>query len=198
MKNNYRETGTTATLDPRDDVRDKSKVRGGDADKEMMKKAEEAGRPGPAHKALEHYVGDWKAEVKCWMEPGGAPDVSQGTARVSWIMNGRFLEEDFRGEIMGKPFRGRTVIGYDNVKRTFQCSWISDMQTSMFTTEGDGENGNKVITLKGTASCPMQERGDIPMKVVLRELGPDRHSLEMFDETEGEEFKTMEILYTRV
>ena len=164
---------------------------------EMMKKAEAAGKPGPGHKALEHFVGSWKAEVKCWMEPGGQPQVSKATAKGSWIMNGRFLQEDFQGEMMGKPFNGRSVYGYDNFKHTFNSVWISDMQTSMFQTEGRGEDANQTIKLQGTASCAATERTDIPMKVVLRILGPDRHTFEMYDCSRGENAKTMEITYTR-
>ena len=64
-----------------------------DADKaEMMKKVEAAGKPGPGHQALNALVGDWKAEVKCWMDPGGSPEVSQGTAQckleVQWPFSG--------------------------------------------------------------------------------------------------------------
>ena len=196
MKRNYDDTGTTATMNPPKGGRSEDGKSG--ADKQaMMKKAEEAGKPGPGHRALEHYVGEWKADVKCWMEPGSPPNVSQGTAKVSWVMNGRFLEEDFRGDMMGKPFRGRTVMGFDNVTQTYRSVWISDMQTSMFVTEGKAENGNKVLTLRGTTSCPMREQGEIPMKLVLRVLAPDKHIFEMFDESQGPNVKTMEITYTR-
>src|SRR5258707_153855 len=78
---------------------------------EMMKKVEAAGTPGPAHKALHALVGDWKAEVKCWMDPSGSPEVTQGTAKAAWTFNGRFLQEDFHGQMMGKPFIGRTLLG---------------------------------------------------------------------------------------
>jgi len=142
---------------------------------------EAAGRPGPAHKALDALVGDWKAEVKCWMEPGSAPEVTQGTAKVSWKFNGRFLQEEFHGQMMGKPFSGQTLIGYDNTKQTFNSVWISDTQTSMFTSEGKGDSGNKVITLEGKASCAFSGRTDVPMKTVLRIDSPDKHVLEMYD-----------------
>ncbi len=164
---------------------------------EMMKKAEAAEAPGPGHKALEHFVGNWKCEVKCWMDPGGQPDVSQATAQADWTMKGRFLEENFQGEMMGKPFHGRTIMGYDNTKQTFNSVWVSDMQTGMFKTEGKGENGNKVITLEGKASCGATGQKDVPMKVVLRVIGPDKHLFEMFDGSKGENTKTMEITYTR-
>ncbi|HTG43373.1 MAG TPA: DUF1579 domain-containing protein [Verrucomicrobiae bacterium] len=169
-----------------------------DADKaEMMKKVEEAGRPGPGHQALEHFVGKWKAEVKCWMEPGGPPHVNSATATGRWILNGRFLVEEFHGEMMGKPFHGQTLLGFDNTKQTFNSVWVSDMQTSMFVSEGKSKGDNKVITLEGKSSCPATNRHDIPMKVVLRVLSPDKHTFEMFDESNGANGKNMEITYTR-
>ena len=163
---------------------------------EMQKKAEAAGTPGPAHKALDALVGNWKAEVKCWQEPGGAPNVSQGTAKTSWILNGRFLEEEFHGEMMGRPFTGRSLIGYDNTKQTFNTVWVSDMQTSMFTSEGRGESGYKVITLEGKATCAATGQKDVPMKSVFRVISPTQHVFEMFDGSRGNA-KTMEITYTR-
>lgn len=160
---------------------------------EMMKKMEEAGRPGIGHKALEPLVGNWKAEVTCWHEPGAAPQVSHGTAKTSWTLNGRFLEEEFRGEMMGKPFEGCYLMGYDNTKQRFQSLWVSDTQTSMFFSEGQGANGNKVITLEGKMNCAATGRKDVVMKTVFRILSQDEHIFEMYDEGN----KTMEIRYTR-
>ena len=196
MKLNYGDTKDTATMNPPKAGRGYEQDKGNADHEEMMRKAEAAGKPGPGHKALEHFVGNWKAEVKCWMEPDGPPHESKGTAKVSWIMKGRFLQEDFAGEMMGKPFQGRSVTGYDNMTQSFNSVWFSDMQTSMFTTQGQGENGNQVITLEGKSSCPATGQTDIPMKVVLRVLGPNKHTFEMFDASRGNA-KTMEITYTR-
>jgi hypothetical protein len=191
MKQDVYDTGSIAG---RTRAEDQSAGRPSDADKqEMMKKMEAAGTPGPGHKALEHFVGNWKAEVKCWHDPSGQPQVSRGTAKASWTLNGRFLEEEFQGEMMGKPFRGRSLMGYDNTKQTFNTVWVSDMQTAMFISEGRGENGNKVITLEGKANCPATGRKDVPMKTVFRVTGPDKHVFEMYDGNT----RTMEITYTR-
>jgi hypothetical protein len=199
MKTEVYDKGATTTTDrPQAGTQsgfDSSKP---DADKaEMMQKVEAAGKPGPGHQALNALEGNWKAEVKCWMDPGGSPEVSQGTAKASWKFNGRFLEEEFHGQMMGKPFTGRTLLGFDNTKQTFNSVWVSDTQTSMFTSEGKGDSGNKVITLEGKASCPATGRKDIPMKTVLRVISPDKHVLEMFDASQGQNAKTMEITYTR-
>jgi hypothetical protein len=192
MKHDVYDTATAT----RPETLDKS-ASGASADKqEMMKKVEAAGAPGPGHKALEHFVGNWKAEVKCWMDPGSPPNISQATAKTSWTMSGRFLEENFQGEMMGKPFRGRTLMGYDNTKQVFNSVWVDDMHTSMFTSEGKGDSGNKIITLEGRTTCPATGRRDIPMKVVLKVISPDKHTFEMFDGSKGNA-RTMEITYTR-
>jgi len=183
-------TGSAAVLERPDDKSGSGKS---DAEKqEMMKKMEAAGTPGPAHKALEAFVGDWKAEVKCFHE-GGAPQVSQGTSKARWTLNGHFLEDEFHGEMMGKPFTGRSLMGYDNIKQTFNTVWVSDMQTAIFTSEGKGENDNKVITLVGKSNCPATGRKDISMKTVFRVLSPDKYVFEMFNDNA----KSMEITYTR-
>ena len=194
MKNDMHDHGTTAV---RERPESKSDYGKSETEKqEIQTKMQAAGSPGPAHKALEPLVGTWRAEVKCWMEPGGSPNVTQGTAKASWILKGRFLEEEFQGEMMGQPFTGRTLLGYDNVKQTFNSVWVSDVQTSIFTSEGRGDNGNKVITLEGKASCAATGRKEIPMKTVLRIISPDSHVFEMFDGSKGNA-KTMEITYTR-
>jgi hypothetical protein len=191
MKHTTDDAGSTAVLDRPENKSGSGKS---DAEKqEMQKKMEAAGTPGPGHKALEAFVGKWKAEVKCWCEPGGSPNVSHGTAKANWILNGHFLEEEFHGEMMGKPFTGRNLMGYDNIKQTFDAVWVSDMQTSMLASEGKGEEGNKVITLHGKGNCPATGRKDIPMKMVFRVISTDSYVLEMFNDGA----KTMEITYTR-
>ena len=163
---------------------------------EIMKKMEAAGQPGPAHQALNDLVGDWKAEVKCWMQPGTPPEVTQGSAQARWTLNKHFLEEDFHGQMMGKPFSGRTLMGFDNTRQTFNSVWVSDSQTSMFVSEGKGENNYKMITLEGKASCAATDRKEVPMKTVLRVIDQNKHVFEMYDSTQGNA-KTMEITYTR-
>jgi Protein of unknown function (DUF1579) len=162
---------------------------------EMMKKAEAAGTPGAAHKALEPLVGNWTAEVKTWMAPDAPPTVTKAAAKSSWIMNGRFVQQEFTGEFMGKPFRGVSLIGYDNTKQKYNNIWIDDMHTSMFTSEGKGENN--AITLEGTYDCPITGGKDLPMKQVLLIVSPDKHVFEMYDPTKAGASKTMEITYTR-
>lgn len=160
---------------------------------ELMQKMQEAGTPGPAHQALGSFVGSWKAEVTCWMDPSEPPNISHGTSTVGWILNKHFIQEDFEGEMMGTPFAGRLIMGFDNTKQKFVSVWVDSFNTSMSTSEGKADTGNKVITLEAKAVCPAKGRKDVPMKHVFRMLSKDKYCLEMFNDGQ----KAMEITYTR-
>ena len=193
MKHEVEDGGATATLDRTSNRGTSPKS---DTNKEdAQKKMEAASTPGPAHKALEPLIGNWKAEVKCFhdKEGQGQGQTSHGTAKVGWVLNGHYLEEEFHGEMMGKKFTGKTILGYDNIRQAYRSVWISDMQTSIFTSEGKAEQGNKVITLEGKSDCPATGRRNFTVKTTYRLLSSDKHVFEMYDEGK----KTMEITYTR-
>jgi hypothetical protein len=140
-------------------------------------------------------LGNWDADVKCWMTPDGAPTRSKGTAQSKWILNGRYVQEEFTGEFMGKPFHGVSLMGYDNMKQKYTSVWVDDVSTIMYVSEGTGNA--KVITLEGKMDCPMTGQKDMMMRQVFRILSPNQHIFEMHDVSKGENSKTMEITYTR-
>jgi hypothetical protein len=164
---------------------------------EMMKKMEAAGKPGPEHKALEALVGDWNAEVKTWMAPDAPPTVNKGTAKSTWAMNGRFVQQEFNGEFMGKPFRGLSFTGYDNTKGKYNSVWLDDMHTSIYKSEGEAGSGGKVISFEGKHDCPLTGEKDKVSKEIYRIISRDKHVFEMHDPSKGANSKTMEITYTR-
>ena len=164
---------------------------------EMMKKAEAAATPGAAHKALDPLVGNWTAEVKCWMAPEGQITVTKATAKSTWVINGRFVQQEFSGEFMGKPFRGIGFTGYDNVRQKYNSVWMDDMSTTMFTSEGVADPDGKVLTFEGDYACAMTGEKHKVFRQIYRILGPDKHVFEMHDPTKGDNSKTLEITYTR-
>jgi hypothetical protein len=193
MKTDVYEHEETATTGHPQGGTKSGSSKGGLNKEEVLRNIQVAGTPGPAHQALDAFAGNWKAEVKCWMEPGGQANVSKATSKTHWILGGRFLEEEFHGEMMGKAFTGRCLLGFDNTKQKFKCVWVDDMNTAIFTSEGKGESGNKVITLEGRSDCAGTGQKDVSMKQVFRVIGPDKHVLEMFNDGN----KSMEITYTR-
>jgi hypothetical protein len=164
---------------------------------ELMKKAEAACTPGPAHEALEPLVGEWNAEVKMWMEPTAPPTISKGTAKSTWALKGRFVQQEFNGEFIGKPFHGISFTGYDNVRQKYRSVWIDDMSTTIVTSEGDADSNGKVLALGGDYACAMTGEKHKQTKQIYRILSRDKHVFEMHDPTRGDNSKVMEITYTR-
>ena len=164
---------------------------------EMMKKAEAACAPGTAHQALEPLIGEWNVEVKTWMAPDAPPNVSRGTAKSIWTLKGRFVQQEFSGELMGQPFHGINFTGYDNVREKYRSVWIDDMSTTMVVSEGEADEEGKVITLGGSYACAMTGEKEKATTQVLRILSRDKHVFEMHDPSRGENSKVMEITYSR-
>jgi hypothetical protein len=164
---------------------------------EMMEKAEAACTPGAAHQALEPLVGDWQAEVKCWTAPDAPPTVTKGAAQSTWALKGRYVQQEFTGEFMGKPFHGIGFTGYDNVRQKYRSVWLDDMSTSMVTSEGEADPAGKVLTLGGSYACAMTGEKNKETKQVYRIVSRDKHIFEMHDPSKGEHSKMLEITYTR-
>jgi hypothetical protein len=122
---------------------------------EMMKKWEEAMTPGPAHKNFEQFVGTWEAETKMWMNgPKGEPAVSKGSAEYKLALGGRYLQQEFSGEMMGQPFNGVGYTGYDNFGKKYVSFWIDNMSTAMSTMEGTMDKEGKTLTMWGKMDEP--------------------------------------------
>jgi hypothetical protein len=164
---------------------------------EMMKKMEVAGKPGPAHKVLDALAGEWNVEARFWMAPDAPPTESKGTSSVRWIHGGRFVHEDFSGTLMGKPFHGTGITGYDNTKQKYVNVWLDDMATGIVCSDGTLGSDGKALTFEGKIDCPITGEKDKRVKTVLRIESRDKHTLEMHDPSLGDKSKTGEIVYTR-
>jgi hypothetical protein len=170
---------------------------GGEMDA-MMTMWKEVSTPGEAHQKLNALVGKWNTESTMWMDPQN-PMVSKGTAEIRWILGGRFLQQDMTGEMMGMPFTGTGVTGYDIYNMKYIGSWVDNSSTAMFTMEGTFDQSGKVLTMYGKMDEWMTGERDKNVKYVTRFTGPDSFAFEIHDLAIGEaSTKVMQILYTRV
>lgn len=164
---------------------------------EMMAKWKAAGTPGPFHKHLDAFIGTWTAESKFWQNPNDPPEVSKAKSSNSWLMGGRFLQQNYKGLAMGQPFTGMGIMGYDNLKKQYISTWIDDMSTSIMTDAGTCDDSGKVFTMRGEGIDPMTGENK-PYESILRVISKNKYSLEMFTTgPDGKKFRNMEIVYTR-
>ena len=166
---------------------------------EMMKKMAEASTPGPMQKKLDVFAGSWNIKSSFWM--GGAdkqPVTSTGTAEFKWILGGRFMQQEFSGDVMGQTMHGMGLNGYDNIRKKYTMFWVDDMGTIMTTGDGNFDQSGKVMTLYGKMDEPITGEFDKNVAYITRVIDNDKFVFEIHDlSLGGNSTKTMEMEYTR-
>lgn len=161
-----------------------------------MKAWIKANMPGSNHAyLLGNMLGTWNATSTMWLQPGAQPVTSEGTSVCTQQMTGRFVQMEHEGEMNNLPFRGLGYFGYNNATDQFENVWMDSSSTSMmFST---GSKSNNEITWRGQYVDPVTKQTKIG-RSVTRFDSRDQMTFQMFETwTDGSEFKTLEIVYTR-
>jgi hypothetical protein len=162
----------------------------------MMEAYKKAAMPGEPHKLFATLAGSWTTTTKEWMEPGKPPTESTGTAEMKMLLDGRFLYQEYNGQMMGHPFSGVGIDAYDNMTKKYVTTWMDSMGTGIFIMEGTAGPDGKTITLKG--SHPEPGGGTMTHRAVWKIVDNNNQLFEMYGEHHGEkETKFLEITYTR-
>jgi hypothetical protein len=165
--------------------------------KAMMEKAKAWTQPGEHHKQMERFLGKWDIEVRMFMGDQASPP-EKGTAEVRWLMDGRWLESNWSGQMMGMPVRGHNLFGYDNFKMSYVMTMVSSFDTAMTHAEGDMTPDGKSLILYGTLDEYLTGEHDKMVKYAYRFISPDEMRLEIHDLPIGEvNAKVVEITYKR-
>ena len=167
-------------------------------EQKMMKLWQEYATPGENHKYFGYFVGDWEVNVKMWMKPGSEPEVSKGDNTSKLILGGRFLKSYYKGTMMGMPFEGISITGYDNFKKEYVTMWIDNAGTGIYQTSGTLDKASKTRTETGLWDDFMTG-GKSKVKWVTKIIDDNKYRFDMYgeDPKTGKEFKSGQIVYTR-
>jgi hypothetical protein len=182
---------------PQEKQEKKAVPAGAPIDPALEAKMKEFGTPGPAHRVLDAKVGNWTGEMKTWMGPDTEPQVSTAKSEVEWILDGHYLEETFTCDVLGQPFTGKSLMGYDNMKKEYFFTFLDNMGTGMAIGEGKYDPAAKTFTYTMEMPCP-QAGQYIKGRIVEKAIDADHLTWQMYSTTpEGKEFLGMEIKYAR-
>jgi len=150
--------------------------------------------PGEPHQHLAKTVGEWNHTVTMWMAPGAPPTESTATSTGQMILGGRYLTESFTGNMMGMPFEGHALTGYDNAKKKYFSAWVDNMSTGLMTGWGDWDEASKSLTITGEF-VDFTTGGNTPYRQVLKWVDDNHTIMEMYVPAPGggPEYKNMEI-----
>ena len=148
--------------------------------------------PGEEHGTFKQYVGEWKAEIKTYMAPGADPMVVEGTSTYELVLDGRYLKQTLEATMMGMPYNGIGMTGFDRFGKVYQMVWMDSMGTTMTTSES-----STMDDMSAKIRNPMT--GDeIPTRMITKVIDDNKHVFEMHAPGPGgKEMKTLEIVYTR-
>jgi Protein of unknown function (DUF1579) len=162
----------------------------------MMELWKKLATPGEPHKLFAGLAGSWTTTTKEWMEPGKPPTESSGTAEMKMLLDGRFLYQEFTGNMMGQSFSGIGIDGYDNLRKKYVTAWMDTMGTGIFIMEGTASADGKTITLRG--SHPEPGGGKMTHRAVWKIVDSNSQTFDMYGAHHGgKEMKMLEIVYTR-
>jgi hypothetical protein len=141
-------------------------------------------------------AGDWDMVVTQY-EDGEVSETSKGTATFTPMMGGRCVRGTYKGTMMGQPFEGMSLDGYDNVTGKFWSTWIDNMGTSLSVSHGERSEDGTTLEHWGSMPDPMGGE-DWSMHSIIT-YGKDTCSMQMFISMpdSGDETLSMTVEYTR-
>ena len=149
--------------------------------------------PSKAHEMLAKDTGTWDAEMTFWMPENPEPQKATSVATYKMILDGKYQEGVFKGDMWGMPFEGRGTTAYDNASKQFITTWIDNMGTGMLVSRGQYDETSKTITFSGAMVDPVTGK-EKKVKEIITYIDDNTQKMEMFDiDANGKEFKNMEI-----
>ena len=170
-----------------------------DAEKEkaMMQAWQKAATPGEGQKRLEPLVGTFDAKMRSTIDPSKPPEDSVGVSTNTWVLGGRYVEQEFDGEFMGEPYRGIGYTGYDNVQKKYVSVWMDTAGTGMMFLTSAADKSGKIISGSARIWDPLSEK-PLPVESKIIVTDKDHYSFELWGKApNGKLMKLIDIQYTR-
>ncbi len=150
------------------------------------------------HQLLAPMEGEWKAIIKMFSPDGKIISEPSGKMNSKMILGGRFLEQNFNGEVVnGQSFNGRGFFGYNDVAKIWQSCWIDDASTQLQTATGIYQANN--IEWQMAETIQLEGGGKVEKLSSIRIHSNNLHTMIMSLKDENQQpTKMMEINYHRV
>ncbi|MHC4224108.1 MAG: DUF1579 family protein [Planctomycetota bacterium] len=166
---------------------------------EWMQLWQKYATPGEHHQELARFIGKWTVDSKMFMQPGVPPMTSKGSAEFKWLMPNRWLAQEYTGSMMGMPYTGFGITGWDNYKKKQVQVWVDTLSTDMKAAEGVVvDPKGQVQVLYGTMDEYLTGEHDKIVKYVTRIIDQDKFVFEIWDMGMGPDGgRVIELTYTR-
>ena len=159
-----------------------------------------ASRPGEAHQRLDELEGRYDIRIRAWLtSPDQPPLQAEGKAEYRWLLGDRWLQQTLQSRLMGLPYEGLGMLGYDRIDGHYASYWQDSLSTATRSSFGQIDESSNRLVMRGTADDPATGAMDQPVRYEISLGEPSGHVFRAYDLTrpEGQQL-AMEITYTRI
>ena len=151
--------------------------------------------PGPIHQRLNELAGSWDVAVRYTI--ANKQHEGKATCEAKWILDGRFLQQEYHSRFQGKPYQVVQLLGFDNLrKKTFEIM-MDNLGTGVLHNEGSISEDGKVITNVGQSLDPVTGK-PYKLRTVTTIVDRDHFTLEWFHADDGgKEDRVVSMSHTR-
>lgn len=155
-----------------------------------------AGTPGSEHAALAKMAGSYALEIRSWHAPDADPTMESGTATRRMTLGDRVLVEEVTATMMGQPWSGFGMHGYDNAAGRYWSTWNDSMSTGVMVSDGSCD-AKMACAFSGSWTDPVTKE-KVGSRMTTRWSDDATQVFEMYGPgPDGREVKMMEITYRR-
>lgn len=150
--------------------------------------AMEMEKPSEQHMTMRRMVGEWECSMSMTMGPGQVVE-SKGTSTCRQF--GEFwIIEDAKYDMMGHPFEGHGIYGYDAGQKKYMSTWVDTSASWGMNSEGHMDADGTLVT---KSSGPDYMKPGAMTTYTMKENWPDNDTrvLRMF--TPGPDGAEMEV-----
>lgn len=157
----------------------------------------EIAEPGPEHRRLQALIGNWTAETKTWRRPDAPVEQGTGTMSNFWMLDGRFVGQEYKSRARRPKYQGLGALGYDGIRKVYTSVWLDTRSTLIHTATGSCDASGSVFTLDGVSQDPAIGE-PVTCRSITRIVNKKKYTFELFMEgSDGKMFRTLEVIYSR-
>ncbi|HKX46354.1 MAG TPA: DUF1579 family protein [Planctomycetota bacterium] len=157
-----------------------------------MEGAPQMPQPTKEHQELLQGVGTWEGTTT--MHIPGMPSEPTPAKEIVEAIGGFWTQAHFKTEVMGMPYHGTGVVGYDAERGKYIGTWCDNMSSFLALMEGEADPSTGHITMRWEA--PDMTTGALTPHWFVLEHGENEYT-STFYAGEGEGTKTMVIAMKR-
>lgn len=149
------------------------------------------GAVGPEQAFLAKRAGTYSRVIKFVGQPGEW----KGTSKISVILGGRFISEENRDAVFGRPVEGMRIFGYDDSTKQYEMISMYTMSTAITKFAGTSNDGGRTVRYAAISSEP---QGQVPLHALVRQIDNDHFVVTLSTRgPDGKDKPFQETSYTR-